>query len=37
MTDPLPGLSKEGAEDVALDVELIAMNFYFNLNAVKAK
>jgi hypothetical protein len=37
MTEPLPGLSAEGAADVALDVELIAMYFYFNLRAVKAK
>jgi hypothetical protein len=37
MTEPLPGLSAEGADDVALEVELTAMYFYFNLDAVKAK
>jgi hypothetical protein len=37
MTEPLPGLKADGAADVALEVELIAMYFYFNLDAVKAK
>jgi len=37
ITEPLPGLSAEGADDVALEVELMAMYFYFNLKVVKAK
>ena len=38
MTEPLPGpVVGAAAAEVALEVELIAMNCYFNLKVVKAK